>query len=260
METIEGVIEKIEQKTGSNTKGPWTSYIIRVRNHPKAISTFDITVGRGLEAGKAYSFQVEQKGDFLNLVKGTTPEEVAFPLPGPEVHPPSNAYQDTKDLSIRRQVALKAAVELVGYIIEHSNKKYIGPERVLSIAEGFDAWLNRAEAAHPFDPAQAEAEIGDLWEGPSPKPAPPVSEGTEAPPETPNPSEPQQGAAEGKIEGPDWYMGKIEKLLMERFEGQPDPEGCVKTWCENIFKVKTIAQIPESKLGSALELAQPLKK
>ncbi len=151
MPTVEGIIEKIEQKSGSNTKGPWASYIIRVRNHPKPISTFDTTIGKGLEAGKAYSFQVEQKGDFLNLVKGTTPEEVAFPMPGPDEPPASNGYQDTKDLSIRRQVALKAAVELV-----LADK--VPFAMLLAQADHMDAWLNWALAGdgapEPSKPAQ----------------------------------------------------------------------------------------------------------
>jgi len=142
METITGVIEEISSKTGTSAKGPWTRFGIKVDGH--TISSFDKVVAGNLEQGKRYTFECERKGDFLNLAQGTTPQEVGE-QPDSGMSRPASGYQDSKDQSIRRQVALKCAVELTHHIMAHSNKKYAGVSKVLSIATRFDAWLNGAE-------------------------------------------------------------------------------------------------------------------
>ncbi len=242
MKTIEGVIEKIEIGSGSNTKGPWTNYKIKVKNYPKPISTFDTTVGKALESGKAYSFQVEEKERdgkvYINLVTNTTPEEVAFPMPEEQqkahlLGGNGSDYQDTKDLSIRRQVALKAAVELVGYIIEHSNQKYVGPERVLSIAEGFDAWLNGQPAGTPTEAPDAT----EPHEKASSVDAATVSEG--------------QDATDLRV--------LIKEALAKRWPD--DTEGRnVAAFCNGFGQAKTVDEIPAEMLPEALEMAPGPKR
>ncbi|KKN31859.1 hypothetical protein LCGC14_0819830 [marine sediment metagenome] len=152
MPTVEGVIEEIGIKTGGEGADAWTKYSVKVSGYHRYIGIFDTTIGKSLETGKAYSFEVEEKGKYINLVAKTTPEPVAFPLP--EQHqriaqPHSNdAGEPDRQQSSQRQVALKAAVELAGYIMAHTDRGAMGSQEVMQVAGHFDAWLNGTREGH----------------------------------------------------------------------------------------------------------------
>lgn len=240
---VEGVIESINGKAARNTRGAYTTYIIKLRNHPKNLSTFDDAVGKALEVAKAYSFEVEQKGEYLNVVKGTMPEEIAFPLQGTESTPPMPDSETDKNISIQRQVALKAAVEMTGYHIQHTSRKYAGAAAVLSIAGQFAAWLSGGPAP-TFDPDQAERDKA-LYEEQS---------GPLHPPEGSDASGPQQEKPPAK-QGPrlpsDKRRQDIQAILENRFGA-----AAVHDWTHNFYGVETVAEIPEDKLNEALEGAK----
>ena len=149
MPTVEGVIEEIGIKTGGEGADAWTKYSIKVSGYHRYIGIFDTTIGKSLETGKAYSFEVEEKGKYINLVAKTTPEPVAFPLPAEHqriAQPHSNgAGEIDRQHSTQRQVALKAAVELAGYIMAHTDRGAMGSQEVMQVAGHFDAWLNGAQ-------------------------------------------------------------------------------------------------------------------
>lgn len=67
----------------------------------------------------------------------------------------------------------------------------------------------------------------------------------------------QPEATEGQTEGVAGQRIQIENLLRVRWGEFPDSvDGNIRLWCDNVFKVKTIADIPEKRLAEALKKAQ----
>lgn len=256
---IEGVIKSIKGKAARNTRGDYTTYIIELSNHPKNLSTFDDAVGKGLEVGKAYSFEVEQKGEYLNVVKGTMPEPIAFLLQGesePLTQGPETAYVSSeadKNTSIQRQVALKAATDLVCCNIQHTSRKYAGGEAVLSIADQFALWLSGGPAP-TFDPEQAERDKG-LWDeqhGSGPTSAPVVSQGREAPAEAPAPSQPQTEGQSGQPEGDAPGEKLMRDAIREKVKAFGWKPATLESWCQQYGGANSIAEIPRGDLDKAV--------
>ncbi len=103
----------------------------------------------------------------------------------------------------------------------------------------------------------AERDINDLF--PEQTETPGVAPSSEASPPAEGPDVPSErpGGTEGQSEGVAGQRIQIENLLRVRWGEFPDSvDGNIRLWCDNVFKVKTIADIPEERLQEALKKAQ----
>ena len=246
MEKITGVIEDIESRTGEKNGKPWTKYSFKVNG--RFISSFDKQVGQKMEKGKCYDFEVERKGDYLNLAQNTTPQEVTTITSNQEmvIGPTPVTYQDSKDQSIRRQVALKCAVELTHHIMAHSNIKYAGESKVLRIATVFDAWLNGKDDFVDPGPLEYEEEVGDAVVH-GPEHAFPADQRPRMPRKGEDAPEPHEDASREKTEV---TRQKIRNALRKRWP--EDTEGKnTSPFCQQ-WGADTVDGIPVGNLQEAL--------
>lgn len=156
---VSGIIHQIEDgivKTGHFTGSAYKTIILTTGNK---LTCFDLDFITGIEIGKEYTFPVEQKGSYTNIVGTVTPviqTEGVTPIhsavtespdsgtPDPSDHAleikPIPAFTSTKDTAIRKAVALKAAVEfLVGLHTALPEKFSVGD--VIETAKKFEEYL-----------------------------------------------------------------------------------------------------------------------
>jgi len=93
----------------------------------EAYSTFDDATMDGVREGAVVSFEYVTNGQYNNIVDGSL-EVVADETDG------CGSVETPTDARIRRQVALKAAVE-------HHKQEAVNPADVTATAETFNDWL-----------------------------------------------------------------------------------------------------------------------
>lgn len=122
-------VKTVEQKTSKEGKA-----YQRIQDEKDIwYSVWDTNLFGTLEVGKTYEIAYEEKGNFKNIndVKAVSPSQVATPQPAPK---PAD-----KDLTIAREVCLKAAVEFGGYKIQAGIG--ITSSEVILVAKEFEKYI-----------------------------------------------------------------------------------------------------------------------
>jgi len=119
-------VKIVEQKTSKEGKA-----YQRIQDEKDIwYSVWDTNLFGTLEVGKTYEIAYEEKGNFKNIndVKAVSPSQVATPQPN-----------GNKDLTIAREVCLKAAVEFGGYKIQAGIG--ITSSEVILVAKEFEKYI-----------------------------------------------------------------------------------------------------------------------
>lgn len=192
-QTIIGIIDEVKSADGESERGEWRRYDFRIRSPSgtKRYSTFDKGWPTNLKTGKTYRFTYtsKQSGEYTNLtltsatlvdpsefggqpasngqeppisegVPPTTEGAGSKPAPPqPELKAPSRSYDQNQDItrrSIERQIALKAAVELLGQ--PPPLDKADIPWGVIALANELFAWLRETATDVRSSPTEPPSE------------------------------------------------------------------------------------------------------
>lgn len=161
MELISGTIHSISDgtvKTGHFTGSLFKTITLTTGNK---LSAFDLPFVADVEIGKEYTFPVEQKGTYVNIVGTVTPviqqsaEETGVPegLPLkaksaeevlPKVHTPTDERAFKNRIS-----AISSAVEFIVGVSRETNTPFSIGEAITA-AEGFLKFINGEEEELPY--------------------------------------------------------------------------------------------------------------
>ncbi|KKN13761.1 hypothetical protein LCGC14_1003110 [marine sediment metagenome] len=192
-QTLVGIIDNIEIKDGKSERGPWRLHKFKIRGPTGARTyvTFDKGWPTNLIGGETYRFTFTEKrdGEFTNytLTSATQVDPSEFgaqppsngefkqpyePLtdvakaahqaaPQAEYKSPSRSYDQNADItrrSIERQIALKAAVDMLKNYGTSSENVDLMPEAVMACANAFFTWLREAPTSAPESHAEPVSE------------------------------------------------------------------------------------------------------
>lgn len=210
-QTIIGIIENIEIKDAPPESGKdWRLFAFKIRGPAGThrYSTFDKNWPTNLVGGKTYRFTFTEKQGDKGMLRDLTSatlvdpsefgvqpssngeaeqpyepptdeakERVATGEPQPELKSPSRSYDQNRDIdrrSIERQVALKAAVDMLKDYGTSKENVDLMPEAVMACANAFFAWLRETPSdvrSSPVEPVSAAVGTGEPTDYPMETPA-----------------------------------------------------------------------------------------
>ncbi len=126
-------VKIIEQKEGQ--RGPYT----RIQDENGVWRS--CFTGIEFKQGLAYEVEIEQKGNFENIItaKPLTMSQAGQPVAQPTPSNGKPAVPMDKDLTIVREVCVKGAVEFAGYKIQAGVD--IGSEEVVQVSKRFEKYV-----------------------------------------------------------------------------------------------------------------------
>lgn len=151
MNLISGTVHQITDgtvKTGRSIGKAYKNVMLTTGNK---LTAFDISFVAGVEVGKEYTFPVEQSGQYINIVGAVIPviQTESVDSEKPEFSIAKEIEKEThvkmypvpsKDIAIRKAVALKASVEfLIGLHTALPEKFSVGD--VIETAKKFEEYL-----------------------------------------------------------------------------------------------------------------------
>ena len=144
---MEGIIQSVKPEGDFNDSNVYEITLdngTTAKTYAKKDSFNDKRFADGSHIGQKMSYELTAKGNFSKVFIGEKKEGQSYGGSKPSYNG-SSSYKsngtDNRQTSIVRQSMLKASVDFL------SGKQGVTKEHVLQLAESFEAWVNRVDAA-----------------------------------------------------------------------------------------------------------------